>query len=236
MRKVVTILSTKKLRPTVIDQAAREGLEVKDMDFIEINYLSGRSLTQQMSALREFLVFTSRHAVEGFLRQRVAGVLTKKIFCLRGETEKAVRVIEDVAIVSIAGNAKALAEDILQHKEVKAVSFICGDRRRDELPDLLAKNDVGVEEVEVYKTINKGTRINDKYDGIFFFSPSGVESFFQTNILPNRIPCFCIGATTAAAVKEHTSNTVIIARETSQESIIETASQHFFKKRKLRVV
>lgn len=60
-----------------------------------------------------------------------------------------------------------------------------------------------------------------KWDGILFFSPSGVESFVLENNLANSA-VFCIGETTAAAAKKYTSS-VIVANSTTVESVIAKA-------------
>ncbi len=106
--------------------------------------------------------------------------------------------------MSVCPHAEALAKDISGYPEIKAISFICGNKRLDHLPNLLQKNNISVNEIMVYRTSYRGKRIHEPYHAVFFFSPSGAESFFQTNILPKHTPCFCIGETTAASVKEHT--------------------------------
>jgi uroporphyrinogen-III synthase len=55
-------------------------------------------------------------------------------------------------------------------------------------------------------------------DGILFFSPSGVESYLQENKIENEA-CFCIGNTTAEALKYITPNR-IIANQPNMESVI----------------
>src|SRR5258706_9822828 len=49
------------------------------------------------------------------------------------------------------------------------------------------------------------TRAEKVYDGILFFSPSGVESFFNTNEVNEQTILFAIGNTTATEIKKYTN-------------------------------
>ena len=235
MMEQITILSTKKLKASVRQKAAQNGIHFLHDDFIAIDYLEGESVKQSFESLQEHLVFTSQHAVKGFQRNAdhfEYPLPAKKIFCLNGETLKAVNTIKNAEIVSVSSHADALAKDITQRPEIKAVSFICGNKRLDHLPNLLKKNNINVNEVMVYRTSYSGKRIHENYEAVFFFSPTGVESFFQTNILPREIPCFCIGETTASSVREHTKNAVFVAERSTQDCMLEAAKQYFLIKKR----
>ena len=71
---------------------------------------------------------------------------------------------------------------------------------------------------EVYETILTPYKINFPLDGILFFSPSGVESYLQENKIEDE-NCFCIGNTTAEALKYVTPNR-IIANQPKMESVV----------------
>jgi uroporphyrinogen-III synthase len=185
-----------------------------------------------MQVTGQYFVFTSRHGVAGFEKNRHAMKIQDneiKIFCLIGETLNAAQKINHADIIATAANAAELATKIVSMKTVDSVSFFCGNRRRDELPDMLAEKNVQVQEIQVYRTEKTGKAINIDYDGIFFFSPSAVESFFESNIVRNDIPCFCVGSTTQAAVKNYTGNRTIKAKEPSQEMVLMAAAEYFEK-------
>ena len=55
---------------------------------------------------------------------------------------------------------------------------------------------------------------------MLFFSPSGVESYTLKNDL-NDVTAFCIGKTTAAAAKKYTDS-IVIAKETTIESVLKS--------------
>ena len=90
--------------------------------------------------------------------------------------------------------------------------------RRDFLPDTLRLVNITLNEVEVYETILTPHKIDFTPNGILFFSPSGVQSYLQENKIENE-NCFCIGNTTAEALKLVTSNR-IIAHQPTVENVV----------------
>ncbi len=151
----------------------------------------------------------------------------KKIFCLSGETRKAVDGLKKKEILGVASNAAELAHLILQEKPGQSVDFICGAQRRDELPDILNAAGIKVKELILYETVLTGRLINSLYNGVIFFSPSGVESYFQTNKLPKHAICFCIGDTTAASVKNHSKAQLVVAEQASQQGLIDAVIKFY---------
>ncbi len=109
---------------------------------------------------------------------------------------------------SSANNASELA-DIIIKEGIKDLVFFCGDKRRDELPDKLKQQGIDVEEIMVYRTIETPYKIQEEYDGVIFFSPSAVKSFFSLNTLPEKTICYTMGDTTAAEIKKYSSNRII---------------------------
>ncbi|MDN3595838.1 uroporphyrinogen-III synthase [Zunongwangia endophytica] len=124
----------------------------------------------------------------------------------------------NIQVLEIADNASELAEKIIENHQNKHFVFFCGNKRRDELPIQLSKKEVSFEEFTVYKTKLNYAEFKQEFDGVLFFSPSGVESFFSKNKIGNAI-AFCIGSTTAEAVKKYTEN-IKIATQPSIENVI----------------
>ena len=77
----------------------------------------------------------------------------------------------------------------------------------------------------VYETKQKSYKINQAFDGILFFSPSGVKSFLENNALDNKT-CFCIGTTTAKALENRTKN-IIIASQPTVENVIDEVIKYY---------
>lgn len=111
---------------------------------------------------------------------------------------------------SSARNASQLANIIIK-EGIKDIVFFCGDKRRDELPDKLRAQGVNVEEVIVYHTIETPHAIEGNYNGVVFFSPSAVKSYFSSNKPSDEVIFYTMGDTTAAEIKKYSSNPVEIS-------------------------
>jgi uroporphyrinogen-III synthase len=122
--------------------------------------------------------------------------------------------------VATAGSAAELVETIVREGWVKSILFFCGDLRRDELPVRLREAGLDVHEVVVYRTLLTPRKIGREYDGIAFFSPSAVESFFSVNRLPARTALFAIGGTTARAIRQYSDNPVTTSERPEAELLI----------------
>ena len=229
MSPYFTILSTKTLNPAIIAEAEKYGIELLNLNFIETEIYVTPELTKAVGKTKKDIVFTSANAIEGFLKnsdgQSESG-LQKRIFCLQGKTLTAARLIPNSFIGGTAKNAISLAQLIITIPDVEEVSFICGNIRRDELPEILQYEYIDVEEIEIYKTKDTGQLIEQDYKAVIFFSPSAVEAFFKTNKLPHNTPCFCLGNTSASTARLHTDN-IVIAEAPSQQSILESITEYY---------
>ena len=106
-------------------------------------------------------------------------------------------------VAGTADSAKELADIIAKNSNSDKVVFFCGDHRRDELSAILREKNIEVNEIVVYKTRLVPHKIEKKYDGILFFSPSAVQSFFEKNKLDDQTILFAIGNTTANEIKKY---------------------------------
>ena len=93
---------------------------------------------------------------------------------------------------------------------------------------MLTEHDFDVWEIEVYQTNELPVTIQKKYAGILFYSPSAVKSFFKNNKAGDHSLLFAIGETTAAEIKTHCKNQVIIADEPGKESLAKQALEYFY--------
>jgi uroporphyrinogen-III synthase len=108
--------------------------------------------------------------------------------------------------------------------------FFCGDQRRDDLPEILRTNHVEVSEIVVYHTIAKPHKIEKSYNGILFFSPSAVGSFFTNNKISDKTILFAIGNTTANEIKKYGNNKVIVTDEPSKENLVMEMIRYYTQK------
>jgi uroporphyrinogen-III synthase len=101
----------------------------------------------------------------------------------------------------------------------------------DTLPSILLKSGIITNEITVYKTVEQPTFVEKEYDGILFYSPSGVSSYFSMNTVSSGTVLFAIGHTTAAAIKLETNNEVVVCPTPSKEALLDEAILYFNNKR-----
>lgn len=224
------ILCTRPLDMQLVQKAAQKNIAVDVTTFIETIPLRTEevnTLIQQYSLQNIVAVFTSMNAVESVIAQ-----LTVKpnwqIFCMGGVTKDLViDFFGASAITGTARNATALAEKIISHSHVKKVVFFCGEQRLDELPEILRHHGVEVQETVVYFTLQTPQLVEKNYDGILYFSPSAVHSFFSLNTIPVSVVLFAIGKTTAATIQTYCTNKVVTSEWPGKEQMIDLVIQYF---------
>lgn len=213
MQNPIRIVATKKLSERQKQQLLRADFSVFDEDFISI-----QSKIFEIENINDYLIFTSQNAVESVLKnKKITEIKAKRCFCV-GEKTKALLEQNDFDVIADSDYAAELASIICNQYSKNSFTFFCGNIRRDVLPEAMKLAEIILDEVEVYETILITHKINFKPDGILFFSPSGVESYLQENKIEDE-NCFCIGNTTAEALKYVTPNR-IIANQPTMESVV----------------
>lgn len=225
------ILSTRLLNRDTIDKASSHNIEIDELPFITTEPIKDEELKKRLKGfLQENItaVFTSKNAVLVF-EQIVNANVPWTIFCIGQATKKAVaKLFGEENISGTADNAADLSDVILKDENTRKVIFFCGEKRRDELPEKLKTEGIKLEEIVVYQTTQTPKKISRKnYDGILFFSPSAVKSFFSLNKINEQTPIFAIGNTTADAIKEFINRELIIAEKPGEENIIDDVISYF---------
>lgn len=215
----------------LIEEAKAQAVYIDTISFIETEPILNIEVQQEIElALLESatVVFTSMNAVEAVATYMIDEQPDWAIYCMGNATMQLVKkYFGDNTIAGTASDAAALADTIVEDGHAHEVIFFCGDQRRNELPDRLLANEIEVNEIEVYRTIPVDHKISKRYNGILFFSPSAVESFFSKNKVNEQTIFFAIGNTTAAAIKKHSANPVIISDEPGKENLVEKAINYF---------
>lgn len=155
------------------------------------------------------LVVTSPRAVEAVRRGFDAAPDCRDAwadapaFAVGAATAAAVREVGLVPRGHDAGSATELARVITASSLAsERLLFLCGNRRRDALPDALRAAHVDVDEVEAYVTTPRtDLTIPDGVTWLAFFSPSGIEAVRQSDVDASAYRVAAIGPTTAAALR-----------------------------------
>ena len=220
----LTILSTKKL---TVPQ--KELLLNAKVGFVEYDAIQIELLKVDTVGNIQNVIFTSKNAVRAVFNEKSSSppLLGEKspmrCFCV-GESTK--RLLEENGqnVAEIAQNASDLAKIIIKKHRNESFLFFCGNLRRNELPDLLKKHKVALKEQIVYKTYMNSKKFNRSFDGILFFSPSGVQSYISENTVDKSI-AFCIGKTTVTEARRHTSNIILANKPTVENVIVQVVRQ-----------
>jgi uroporphyrinogen-III synthase len=217
MANPTRILSTKVLLSHQKQVLTDVGLEVLESNFIEV-----ATKNFELKGIKDNLIFTSQNAVRSLLshsqfEELQSELQQKKAFCV-GVKSKTILTDAGFEVIAYADYAEDLAEIISLIYANASYTFLSGNLRKETLP--LALEDAGIEfnEIEVYETKLNPHKITKAVDAILFFSPSGVASYLKDNTIKKEL-CFCIGETTAEALKKATKN-IIVAPQPSIEELL----------------
>lgn len=231
MPKPINILSTRPIDPSLIETAGSKGIFIEVRSFIETTSLQTTELAEEIKNVLSrsaTVVFTSMNAVDAVAKYLNGHKPNWKIYNIGTTTNQLVKKhFGENSIAGTAFNAADLAGLIVKDKETDKVIFFCGNQRRDEIPKILSNNDIAVTEIVVYKTTAVPHKINSDYNGILFFSPSAVESFFSNNSITDQTILFVIGNTTAEAIKPFTNNRIIVSSTPGKENLAEQMIEYF---------
>jgi len=221
MTKQINILSTKELLPNQKQELLDANFTVIEQDFIETNIKNF-----ELSKVNKNLIFTSQNAVQSILQHPKCNELKSKDVFSIGMKTKDLLTENGFNVVAYTGYAADLAEIISLIYSEETFTFFSGNLRRDVLPNTLKENGITFNEIEVYETKITSKKITKKLDGILFFSPSAVESYFKMNDIKDET-CFCIGETTAEALENKKVKTIVIADKPSVENVIVEVLEYY---------
>jgi uroporphyrinogen-III synthase len=226
----ISILCTRLLDQHFITKVEPYGIQITTLPFIEIQLRKDVSFIQEVKQLAQKkinAVFTSVNAVESVSHQ-VKEEVDWKIFSIGGVTKDAVcKHFGDETLIASAKNASMLAKKITEKGNISDVTFFCGDQRLDDLPETLRANKINVQEIIAYHNLQTPHDVQEDYDGILFFSPTAVHSFFLMNTIRTNVVLFSIGKTTTATIQSYCSNEVITSEWPGAENLLDKALEYY---------
>lgn len=227
----INILSTRPVDKSLLQEARAKNMVLDTLSFIETEAIQTIEIQQeveQVSIQFATVVFTSMNAVESVTGMLDGHIPNWNIYCIGYRTKELIeKYFGETAIAGTADSAMELAELIIEEDATDEVVFFCGDQRRQELPSKLHEHNINVIEITVYQTIPINHTIEKEYDGVVFFSPSAVDSFFKKNKLPAKTIVFAIGITTEQTIRKYCSNKIIVSRLPGKEKLVEQAMGYF---------
>lgn len=216
------ILSTKKLEINQKQFLLNAGFSVVEADFIKTI-----SRNFELNTIHNYLIFTSQNAVYSILKNKNKDlILNIPCFCVGIKTKQTLEQ-NGFKVIECTDYASELGKIIKEKYFNNNFTFFSGNMRRDTLPVAMHSATIEFNEICVYDTILTPHKISTVANGILFYSPSGIESYLKENTITNEV-CFCIGTTTAEALKDRSKNIIIAKRPTVENVIIQ--SINYFKK------
>ena len=230
--KNIKILSTRPIDEALVKKALEHQIIIDIISLIKTKNTINDVIEKEIEELASkpiAAVFTSMNGAEAVIETLQKNKLQPrwKIYCMGAATQTLLKKYFSKATIAGTGkDATELAENIID-KNAKEVIFFCGNQRRDELPEQLQKNRIALKEMVVYETNEIQVKIENWYNGILFFSPSAVKSFFSVNSVSPDTVLFSIGNTTADEIRMNCDNEIIISDFPAKDKLAEMAVEYF---------
>jgi uroporphyrinogen-III synthase len=221
MLQSISILSTKAIASTL-----RESIDSTRINFIDQDFISivSNKIDLNSDDLEDIVLITSKNVIKSLIQSNQVSILQhKNIYCVGNSIPKLLKEFHLIAKKSFH-NAHSLGAYIVAEEPSK-VTFLCGNKSRPELPELLQKNGIQLQKHELYTTVLTPHKFNNKFDALLFFCPSAVESYLTDHQITNE-KIICIGQTTASAIRPY-SNNIILADQHKVSSVIHKTIELF---------
>jgi uroporphyrinogen-III synthase len=230
MKTLFHIVSTKILLPELVQHLEATGALVTQHNFINTQIDLPGNLSKD--SIGDVIVLTSKTAVEAWVRIADSLQLSRnkhRIYCLSEGTKKLV-LDKGFRVDGTAANSSLLADEVIKDGNIRSVTYLCGNLRRDNLPDQLKNAGVKVHEVIAYKTELSPIAINKPSDAVLFFSPSAVDSYLSENKAGLSV-AFCLGETTAAYSQERGFKKIRVADVPTPAALVKTLINYYKNKK-----
>ena len=223
-------------RPTVPDAFASAfeaaGFDARCVPVLDFDPVNEAHLADHLAEPGRFggLILTSPRAADALSGYDLGGWHGKPTFAVGPATAVRTRHLGLRTEGEQAGSAAALADAIIAKPPAAPLLFICGDRRRDVLPDRLRAAGISFEACVVYRTTGDASvlrrALEDRPEWLVFFSPSGVEAALECDGLSwNSVALAAIGPTTARALRAAGYPPAAVAAAPTPEALV-TAVTH----------
>jgi uroporphyrinogen-III synthase len=224
---MLKVLSTKLLGENLVDSASQLDIALTCLDFIEVRDLDF-DIAIVNSLIFDAVVFTSSNAVTSFLKKAANALAPSPleraggevIYSLSGKTKDEL-LKQGISTVAVADNAEQLADLIIANNKIRSVLHICGNLTLDTLQNRLMTAGLSYVQFQVYETVLNSIELNEDFDAIMFYSPSGVESFAMKNEINIDTLYCCIGLTTAEKLKSVNDKIdIILPKQPTPEAML----------------
>lgn len=217
----------------------REKVSVKlgtdfSVDFVEVIHTEFLK-TKSFGLKNNSLIFTSVNGVKAFFENGFSPNENfaepenyNKIYVVGSQTKKELRQ-HNFGTFKLCKNANELSNFITENSVNEKFLHFCGNIALDILDEKLPLQNIYYKKIAVYKTELLYPKINEKYQAIVFFSPSGVRSFAKLNQLDD-VKIFSIGKTTTSELEKLTDNKIITSSKNTLADLLNLININFSSK------
>ncbi len=176
------------------------------------------------------LIFTSVNGVRAFFEngfqpnENFADSSYNKIYAVGLKTKQELRK-NGFGTFKVMPYASGLSEFLIANANKDRFLHFCGNLSLDVLDRTLPLQNIDYQKVEIYNTEILYPNIDEKYDAIVFFSPSGVRSFVKNNSLEGMM-IFSIGTTTEKELKKYTNQVIHTSKNANLEEVFTLIKEH----------
>lgn len=183
------------------------------------------SLAKKLTGQNE-LVITSGRAVQALDGHALpSGTLQRKTFVV-GNSSAAKLSRMGFTDITSAQNSEDLIHSAKWNTN-RRLLYLCGNLRRNLLPDFWKREGIAFDEFEVYQTHLLCPVVEvGRYDYALVSSPSCVRSLTENNVFPSHFLFASMGPVTSAVLREAGFHNVIEAPEISFDALISTLETH----------
>jgi uroporphyrinogen-III synthase len=213
------VLSTKKLRFYQLERLMAAQCDVVDYHALQIE-IQPFSIPKKPN----YWVFSSQNAVRSFLANPTASAHQNPILCV-GEKTKSLLEKNGKKVIKTTQNMLELVDFIQKTMKNEHFLHICGNRKLPDFATGMQSAEIFYAEVTAYQTHLVSRLQTPEPQGLLFYSPSGVESYLQTNSI-GASWCFCIGETTANAVRPLTEH-LTVSPKPDADLLVAAVATHF---------
>ena len=215
------LLSTKILSQNFRERILMHKFSLVEQAFIKISFLEN----PKFDGIFDRLIFTSQNAVNAvFSSPKIKKMMDGKRFYCVGKKTASLLAENGQKVAKVAQNSLELAHFLAKNYQNESFSYFCGKLRTSDLEEILPVRGMHIKPIEVYTTHLQDHTVKGHFDGILFFSPSGVRGYAQSNGFEN-VHSFCLGNSTAKEVALHTSQ-YTVAKEPSESQLFLSLKNH----------
>ena len=198
--------------------ARRYSLKLDFHPFIRLEAIPARDFRKQKIEIQNYtgVIFTSRNAIDHFFRMceelKVSVSQDTKYFCITEAValylQKFILYRKRKVFYGADGTNKSMFDAINKHKGNEKFLYVCSENQQDnEIVNWLKTNSCEFVLAFMYRTQSSDVKdilVENEYDVICFFTPSGVKSLFDNlpKFKQNGTVIGAFGSNTSRAVEE----------------------------------